>query len=243
MDLRGPLLALLASTAVLACGSSASQDDSADEESGALTQGFASGTRVATTTRVRLRSAPSMSASSRVLEPRTPATVMDGTPQNGFYRIRLDAGPEGWTFGAYLVALDGADAGPEAGVNQGTSTNFPTTGDIFRASATGYYPDSSQLEGGFLDTKDQPLHTLQDFLAGRADQVSIAMDSTEFPYGQRLRIKELERKYGRVIDFRVVDTGGDFVGKGRTRLDVCVQNYAASIDDSVNGLLTIAVVR
>lgn len=115
----------------------------------------------------------------------------------------------------------------------------PATGQRFNARGTGYYPDPSPLEGGFVDRRDQPLRTLQDFLAGRASHVSVAMDSKAFPYGTKLRIPELEAKYGRQIDFRVVDTGGAFVGKGTSRIDICTANKRASLDPTINGPLTL----
>ena len=57
-----------------------------------------------------------------------------------------------------------------------------------------------------------------------------------------LRIKELETKYGRPIEFRVVDTGGAFRGKGRSRIDVCVKNKTASFDATINGTLHIDII-
>ena len=86
------------------------------------------------------------------------------------------------------------------------------------------------MEGGFFDRKGKPLHTLQDYLAGKAPFVSVAMDSKAFPYGTKLRIPELEKKYGQKIDFRVVDTGGAFKGKGTSRIDICTANRRASLD-------------
>ncbi len=64
------------------------------------------------------------------------------------------------------------------------------------------------------------------------------MDGT-VPYGTKLRIPELDAKYGRNIDFRVVDTGGAFTGKGHGRIDVCVDNQSAANDSTINGLLTL----
>lgn len=107
----------------------------------------------------------------------------------------------------------------------------------YPARGTGYYPDRSAMEGGFVDRKGKPLHTLQDFLAGKASYVSVAMDSTAFPYGTKLRIPELEAKYGRPIEFRVVDTGGAFRGKGTSRIDICTANRQASLDPTINGPL------
>lgn len=115
----------------------------------------------------------------------------------------------------------------------------PAEGQKFKARGTGYYPDSSPLEGGFVDRRDQPLRTLQDFLSGKANYVSVAMDSKAFPYGTKLRIPELEAKYGKQVEFRVVDTGGAFVGKGTSRIDVCTANKKASLDPVINGPLTL----
>jgi 3D (Asp-Asp-Asp) domain-containing protein len=111
----------------------------------------------------------------------------------------------------------------------------------FTSRGTGYYPSSSALEGGFVDRSGKKLRTLQQFLAGSAEYVSVAMDSSAFKYGTRLRIRELEEKYGRSITFRVVDTGGAFRGKGRTRIDVCTANRTASLDPTINGTLHIDV--
>ena len=112
-------------------------------------------------------------------------------------------------------------------------------GQKYKARGTGYYPDASPLEGGFVDRRDQPLRTLQDFLSGKANYVSVAMDSKAFPYGTKLRIPELEAKYGKQIEFRVVDTGGAFVGKGTSRIDICTANKKASLDPVINGPLTL----
>ncbi len=113
------------------------------------------------------------------------------------------------------------------------------TGQSYAARGTGYFPDASAMEGGFVDRQGAPLGTLQDYLAGRAPYVSVAMDSKAFPYGTRLRIPELEAKYGRAIEFRVVDTGGAFRGKGTSRIDVCTANAAASREATLNGPLTL----
>lgn len=110
----------------------------------------------------------------------------------------------------------------------------------YRAKATGYYPADDPIEGGFKDMRGKPLYTLQDYLEGKAPYVSVAMDNkNSFPYGTKLRIPELEKKYGRKIEFRVVDTGGAFYGKGKSRIDICTRNRSASLDPSVNGTLTL----
>src|SRR5262245_34112978 len=45
-------------------------------------------------------------------------------------------------------------------------------GKSYTAKGTGYYPDASPMEGGFVDRKGKPLQTLQDYLAGKAPYVS-----------------------------------------------------------------------
>ena len=40
----------------------------------------------------------------------------------------------------------------------------------------------------------------------------------------------------------VVDTGGAFRGKGRTRIDICTANRSASLDSTINGRLNIEVI-
>ena len=128
-------------------------------------------------------------------------------------------------------------ASPSAPPRTGPVDGFE--GQKYKARGTGYFPDSSAMEGGYVDRKGAKLNTLQDFLAGRAPFVSVAMDSKAFPYGTKLRIPELEAKYGRQIEFRVVDTGGAFTGKGTSRIDVCTANRKASLDATINGPLTL----
>jgi len=122
---------------------------------------------------------------------------------------------------------------------QAAAPSMTPTGQQFTAKGTGYFPDNSPMEGGFKDRQGKPLHTLQDFLAGKAPYVSVAMDSKAFPYGTKLRIPELEKKYGRPIEFRVVDTGGAFKGKGTSRIHICTANLKASLDPTINGKLTL----
>jgi 3D (Asp-Asp-Asp) domain-containing protein len=111
----------------------------------------------------------------------------------------------------------------------------------FVSTGTGYFPDASELEGGFNDMRGAKLRTLQQFLNGDADYVSVAMDKGVFPYGTTLSIRELNDKHGRQIPFRVVDTGGAFRGKGKSRIDICTANSRASLDPTINGTLHITV--
>ena len=146
--------------------------------------------------------------------------------------------------GAGGTGSGGGFAQPD--INGAAAAKAPSmtpTGQQFTAKGTGYFPDNSPMEGGFKDRMGKPLHTLQDFLAGKAPYVSVAMDSKAFPYGTKLRIPELEKKYGRPIEFRVVDTGGAFKGKGTSRIDICTANRKASLDPTINGKLTLVPQR
>lgn len=147
---------------------------------------------------------------------------------------------------AFTVSLIGctsnADDTEDADEEVATDQAQLSIASSFTSRGTGYYPDSSALEGGFVDRKGAPLRTLQQFLAGSATYVSVAMDVNAFKYGQRLRIRELDAKYNKSIVFRVVDTGGAFKNKGRSRIDICTKNRAASLDATINGTLHIDVI-
>src|SRR5438067_2492386 len=97
---------------------------------------------------------------------------------------------------AFAIAMIGCiahdDSQSEEATGEGSSDL--SVSSSFTARGTGYYPDGSALEGGFVDRKGVGLKTLQQFLAGSATYVSVAMDVNAFKYGQRLRIHELETK-------------------------------------------------
>ena len=120
-------------------------------------------------------------------------------------------------------------------------------GKPYPAKGTAYFPDDSAMEGGFEDRIGNELHTLQDFLEGTAPYVSVAIDNvasadyTPPRYGAQLCIPELNAKYRQKIDLRAVDTGSAFRGKKFSRVDVCVENKAASMDPTINGALTLVV--
>ncbi|XP_053396799.1 uncharacterized protein LOC128556280 [Mercenaria mercenaria] len=113
-------------------------------------------------------------------------------------------------------------------------------GTRYSATGTGYYPSSSAIEGGFVDMRDQPLGTLQDYLAGRSSIVTVAMDNhAGIAYDTPVCIPEMNHRYGRFIDFRVRDTGSAFYHKGHSRIDICVRTESDSFDNTINGPLTL----
>jgi hypothetical protein len=110
----------------------------------------------------------------------------------------------------------------------------------YSAKGTGYYPDASVLEGGFVDRRNKPLRTLQEFLHGKAEYVSVAMDKNlNIPYGTKLTVPEIEASYNTPIEFRVVDTGDDFTDKGYSRIDICTADKPSSEDPAINRMLTL----
>ncbi len=209
-------------------------DDFGEMEESALAANVAAGSAAVTTGNVNLRSAPSMTASiSSTLPKGTGVTLVDGQSHSGFYEVELEDGRSGHCFGSYLrLGASSHAPGDEVG---------DAVGETFHSRGTGYYPDSSLLEGGFVDRRGVKLRTLQQFLTGDASYVSVAMDTRAFAYGQKLRIRELEQKYGRAIEFRVVDTGGAFRGRGRSRIDICTANRTSSLDPVINGSLTLTI--
>lgn len=100
-----------------------------------------------------------------------------------------------------------------------------------RSTATLYTTENTAIEGGPKDRCGRPLRTLEDYLKGQADYVSIAMDRTTLEYGTIVRIQEIEKYFGlsQPIPFKVVDTGSAFIGKGFSRFDICVGHNQQTI--------------
>lgn len=106
---------------------------------------------------------------------------------------------------------------------------------IHIAKGLGYYPTAVNK-----DNRGLPLCSLQDYLNSRADYVSVAIDRyLNIPYGTKLRISEIENKYGRHIEFRVVDSDAAFDRKGFSQIGVCVQDKVCANDMTINGSLTL----
>lgn len=124
----------------------------------------------------------------------------------------------------------------------------PASGELdvlrqFPSRSTSYYPHNSRMQGGFWDRKGYELFTLQAYLRGEAPYVSVAMDSKVAKYGTQIRIPELEEKYGRPIDFRLVDTGGRFKGRGTQKIDICSETKRDAYRPEVNKTLSVQFVK
>lgn len=136
------------------------------------------------------------------------------------------------------------NSGTDTQNKPGTDPAPPTGKNMGKAEGTGYYPANNAMEGGTNDMKGKKLNTLQDFLSGKAPYVSIALDKNLYSkgvvkYGDTFRIPELEKKYGKPIIFKAVDTGGAFTNKGFGRVDICTGSEKDSEDSGVNGSLTL----
>lgn len=174
------------------------------------------------------------------------------------------------------VALPAASAVQPLNTSGKTPAPAPTAslqppGNVqktYASRGTGYYPFNNRMEGGYKDMLGKPLQTLQDFLDGKADYVSIALDENMYEhvikarrakyqrtgdpkykkyltmqpqvrYGDTFRIPELEQKYGRIIIFKAVDTGGAFRDKGFSRVDIATRNKQDTYERTINNKLTL----
>uniref|UniRef100_A0ABD2X2L8 Uncharacterized protein n=1 Tax=Trichogramma kaykai TaxID=54128 RepID=A0ABD2X2L8_9HYME len=106
---------------------------------------------------------------------------------------------------------------------------------------TAYYPDfMSEDESDYLDSRGKKLRTLQEFLDGRASFVTVAMDEVfRLKYGSVVCIPELNEHFGKMIPLQVRDHGPNLIGKGYSRLDICVRSEADSYDTAVNRMVTL----
>jgi hypothetical protein len=144
----------------------------------------------------------------------------------------------GTAIGAVFASKKTTDAVKDAvaGVDKDGAPLPVGAGTTVPVRVTGYWPftarpDEVKMEGGVKDRKGNPLHTLEDFQAGKAQFVSVSGDYTIWPYGQRISLAEWPG-----VVFRVVDTGSHFHGAnkvyriaGREPLDVCVQSSETKV--------------
>lgn len=118
-----------------------------------------------------------------------------------------------------LTGLNAQLSAGSSGVQDSTPIDY--TYGSYKAKASWYYPCNDKMEGGTKDRKGRKLYTVQDYLQRGAPYAAVAMDTRAFAYWQPIRIPELEQDFGgKKILFRVVDTGGAFRGKGKTRIDI-----------------------
>lgn len=215
-----------------------------------------------TQTKGQAPAAPTKSGKSTpAVNLQTPQDLFKPAPAKGKSATSIslvDAQPSAKTSAPAKVASTGkATAAPIA---PGTVVGNP--------KGTGYFPHNNKMEGGHHDMQGKPLKTIQDFLEGKSSYVSVALDKDmyehivakgrkdyertgkekfkkyqtiepQIKYGDTFRIPELEKKYGRQIIFKAVDTGGAFTGKRFNRIDIATRSAEHSHEKTVNGPLTL----
>ncbi|KAG6800338.1 hypothetical protein HZU73_04334 [Apis mellifera caucasica] len=129
-----------------------------------------------------------------------------------------------------------------------SKTDLECTGRVhYNVTLTAYYPVfDSDNESDYLDVKMKKLRTLQDFLDGRTEFVTVSMDlDSGIPYGTKLCIPELNAKFLRQIPLQARDrshyndvktNSPDF-----SHVDICVRTEEDTYDNSVNGIVTLYV--
>ncbi|XP_012282591.1 uncharacterized protein LOC105700904 isoform X2 [Orussus abietinus] len=135
-----------------------------------------------------------------------------------------------------LVALGQAD------VNVVNGMDLKCTGrPRYNVSLTAYYPIyDSPNSSDYLDIRGKKLRSLQDYIDGRGEYVTGAMDSSlNLVYGTPICIPELNEHFGRQIPIQVRDRGSNLDGKEFSRLDICVRSEVDSYDNCVNRLVTV----
>ena len=145
----------------------------------------------------------------------------------------------------YVVLIFSIVSASERSLNR---SDFNCSGSAhYNVTLTAYYPDySSDDESDYLDAKMKKLRTLQDFLDGRAEFVTISMDlDSGIPYGTKICIPELNAKFRRQIPLQARDKSHYSDVKTRSadfsHVDICVRSEEDSYDNSVNGVVTLYV--
>ncbi|XP_074113702.1 uncharacterized protein LOC141536837 [Cotesia typhae] len=113
----------------------------------------------------------------------------------------------------------------------------------YNVSLTAYYPDfASDESSDYLDVRGKKLKTLQDFLDGRDEYVTAAMDiNSEIPYGTKVCIPELNYHFKQYIPIQVRDYSPDLEGEGHSSIDICVRSESDSYDFAVNRMVTLYI--
>jgi hypothetical protein len=146
-----------------------------------------------------------------------------------FLRFALGAAPKLWRCGAAfgLPVLEERD--PARSIDVYLTEYYP-----FLPNMT---PTQRKMEGGVTDREGNPLHSLDEFLDGKAPFASLACDYKGGPparepafriYGCRVIIPAVDKAVGRHVAFELVDTGSFFYGRnkliripGHEPIDIC----------------------
>ncbi|CAK9812962.1 hypothetical protein ANTPLA_LOCUS7612 [Anthophora plagiata] len=127
-------------------------------------------------------------------------------------------------------------------------TDLSCSGRVYyNVTLAAYYPNfDSDDVSDYLDVKMKKLRTLQDFLDGRGEFVTVSMDlDGGIPYGTKLCIPDLNEKFQRQIPLQARDRShyDDVETKSPdfSHVDICVRTEEDTYDNSVNGIVTLYV--
>lgn len=153
--MRNAIFAALLSLPLLVIGCATPEEMGEDqgETDSAITGVVKEGDEYQTTARLNLREGPSTSDDIIITLPlSSTVTIIDGTPENGFYKVNTDSG-EGYVFGSYLASgATKTKTGTGAGSTAGATTTKTGTGQIETCKASFYTEGQKTANGETFNT-------------------------------------------------------------------------------------------
>jgi rare lipoprotein A (peptidoglycan hydrolase) len=193
--MQSRLLAAVLALPLLVIGCAAPEDMPEEEEGAtdsAITGTVNEGDQYQTTARLNLREGPSTSDDIIITLPlHSTVTIIDGTPENGFYKVDTDEG-EGWVFGRYLAS--GATKTKTANPAGTTATSAKTgTGKIEACKASFYTEGQKTANGETFNTN------------------ALTAAHKSLPFNTVVRVTN--KSNGKTVDVRINDRGPFVTGR------------------------------
>lgn len=152
--MRNAIFAALLSLPLLVVGCASPEEDLGEEQGetdSAITGTVKEGDQYQTTARLNLREGPSTSDDIIITLPLgSTVTIVEGTPENGFYKVTTDSG-EGYVFGSYL-ASGATKVKTGTGATGATTTTKTGTGQIETCKASFYTEGQKTANGETFNT-------------------------------------------------------------------------------------------
>jgi rare lipoprotein A (peptidoglycan hydrolase) len=191
--MQSRFLAAVLALPLLVIGCAAPEDMPEEEGAtdSAITGTVNEGDQYQTTARLNLREGPSTSDDIIITLPlHSTVTIVDGTPENGFYKVDTDEG-EGWVFGTYLAS--GATKTKTA-KPAGTATTAKTgTGKIETCKASFYTEGQKTANGENFNTN------------------ALTAAHKSLPFNTVVRVTN--QSNGKTVDVRINDRGPFVAGR------------------------------
>jgi rare lipoprotein A len=138
-------IALALPLSLVGCADATDLPEEEGETDSAITGTVAEGDQYVTTARLNLREGPSTKEEIITTLPlKATVTILDGTPENGFYHVDTDSG-EGWVYGSYLKS--GATKVTAPADDADISSNKTGTGQIETCKAS-FYDEGQKTANG-----------------------------------------------------------------------------------------------